>query len=122
MIYKNCRDGFLAKKAETEAATTAKNEALEDLIEAMKADIFYAENTVNFDNDKLKLIGWAGKRAKTPLAPPGQVRLLEASNKVRAGFIWTGRRPSMVARPKAYKIQRRFIRRNIVLKSRGEKL
>ena len=38
----------------------------------MKADIRYAENTVNFDDDKLKIIGWAGRKERTPLAPPGQ--------------------------------------------------
>jgi hypothetical protein len=51
---------------------------MEDLVDAMKSDIRYAENTVDFDDDKLKLIGWAGKAAATPLAIPGQVRSLEA--------------------------------------------
>jgi hypothetical protein len=44
----------------------------------MKSDIRYAENKVDYDDDKLKLIGWAGKKNPTPLAIPGQVRLLEA--------------------------------------------
>jgi len=46
-----------------EAATTTKDDVLEDLADAMKSDIRYAENTVDFDDDKLKLIGWAGKKA-----------------------------------------------------------
>ncbi len=53
---------LLAKKACAEIATTAKDEALEDLIESLKSNIRYAENTVNFDDVKLKLIGWAGKK------------------------------------------------------------
>jgi len=65
-----------------EAATATKDEALEELIEAMKADIRYAENTVNFDDDKLKLIGWAGKKAATPLARPG---CLKPRNRVKVG-------------------------------------
>jgi len=108
LIYKNRRDGFLAKKAEAEAATTAKNEAREDLIEAMKSDILYAENTVNYDDDKLKLIGWAGKKAKTPLAPPGQVRLLEASKQGKGWVYLDWKAPLNGGRPKAYKIQRRL--------------
>jgi hypothetical protein len=35
-----------------------KDDVLEELIDALKSDIRYAENTVNFDDDKLKLIGW----------------------------------------------------------------
>jgi len=61
-----------------EEATTAKDEALKDLADAMKSDIRYAENTVDFDDAKLKLIGWAGRKERTPLASPSQARLLEA--------------------------------------------
>ena len=78
MIYRHYRENSIAKQAAAEAATTTKDEALEELVEAMKSDIRYAENTVNFDDDKLKLIGWAGRKERTPLAPPGQARLLEA--------------------------------------------
>lgn len=78
MIYRCYRENLIAKQAAAEQATTAKDEAPEELVEAMKADIRYAENTVDVDDDKLKLIGWTGKKAKSPLALPGQVRLLEA--------------------------------------------
>ncbi len=108
LIYKNRRDGFLAKKAAAEQATADKDQALEELIEAMKADILYAENTVNYDDDKLKLIGWAGKKAKTPLAPPGQVRLLEASKQGKGWVYLDWKAPLNGGRPKAYKIQRRL--------------
>lgn len=40
-------------------------------------NIRYAENTVDFNDDKLELIGWADRKAKTLLAPPTQARLLE---------------------------------------------
>lgn len=107
LIYQNRRDLHLAAQAAAEAATTAKQEALEELIEAMKADLRYAENTVDFDDDKLKLIGWAGKKAKTPLAPPGQVRLLEAP-KQGAGWVYLDwKAPADGGKPKAYKLQRR---------------
>jgi len=77
-LYINAKNSTIAAKAAAEQAITSKDAALEELIEALKDDIRYAENTVNYDDDKLKLIGWSGKKAKTPLAPPGQTRLLEA--------------------------------------------
>jgi len=107
MIYSSRRDNFIAKQAAAEQATTAKDEVLEELVEAMKVDIRYAENTVDFDDDKLKLIGWAGKKVATPLARPGQVRLLEAP-KQGAGWVFLDwKAPFDGGKPKAYKIQRR---------------
>jgi len=91
-----------------EAATATKDEALEELIEAIKADICYAENTVNFDDDKLKLIGWAGKKAATPLARPGQARLLEAPKQGAGWCFLDWKAPFDGGKPKAYKIQRRL--------------
>jgi len=107
LIYQSRHDNFLAARAAAEHATTDKEEALEELIEVMKADIRYAENTVNFDDDKLKLIGWAGKKAKTPLAPPGQVRLLEASKQGKGWVYLDWKAPADGGKPKAYKVQRR---------------
>jgi hypothetical protein len=63
---------------------------------------------VNFNDEKLKLIGWAGKKEATPLAPPGQARLLEAS-KQGAGWVFLDwKAPLDGGKPKAYKAQRRL--------------
>jgi len=59
----NEKNDAIAKQAAAEQETTAKDKALEELVEALKADIRYAGNTVNYDDDKLKLIGWTGKKA-----------------------------------------------------------
>ncbi len=109
IIYQSRHDNFLAAQASAEQATTEKNEALEELIEALKDDIRYAENTVNFDDDKLKLIGWAGKKAKTPLAPPGQTRLLEAPKQGKGWVYLDWKAPADGGKPKAYKVQRRVV-------------
>ncbi len=45
---------------------------LENLVQAMKSDIRYAENTVNYENDKLRLIGWSGRKTPTPTTAPGK--------------------------------------------------
>ena len=68
-VYTAAKNAAIAAQAAAEDATTSKDEAMDDLAEAMKSDIRYAENTVDFDDDKLKLIGWAGRKERTPLAP-----------------------------------------------------
>jgi len=97
----------IAAQAAAEAATTAKDEALEDLVDAMKTDIRYAENTANFDDDKLKLIGWAGKAAATPLAIPGQVRSLEVPRQGDGWVFLDWKAPADGGAPSAYKVMRR---------------
>jgi len=107
LIYQSRHDNFLAARAAAESAIADKDGALEELIEALKDDIRYAENTVNFDDDKLKLIGWAGKKAKTPLTPPGQTRLLEAPKQGKGWVFLDWKAPAAGGKPKAYKVQRR---------------
>ena len=107
LVYREQRETVLTKQAGAEAATTTKDEALEDLVDALKANIRYAENTVKFDDDKLKLIGWAGKKTKTSLKPPGQSRLLEAHKQGDGWVFLDWKKPSDGGRPRAYKIQRR---------------
>lgn len=105
--YTTARNAAIAAQAAAEEATTAKDEALEDLADAMKSDIRYAENTVDFDDDKLKLIGWAGRKAKTPLAPPGQARLLEAPKQGEGWVFLDWKAPIDGGAPAAYKVMRR---------------
>ena len=68
--YRAAREAAGAEAAAAEQATTTKEEALEALTDAMRADLRYAENTVDFDDDKLKLLGWGGRKAGTSLEPP----------------------------------------------------
>ncbi len=97
----------IAAAAAAEAATTDKDEKLDDLIDAMKSDIRYAENTVDFDDDKLKLIGWAGKKAPTALQPPGQTRLLEAPRQGDGWVFLDWKALIDGGAPAAYKVMRR---------------
>jgi len=105
--YMSFRDTAMAKQAAAEQAVTVKNEALEDLAEAMKADIRYAENTVDYDDDKLKLIGWSGRKSRRPLAPPGQPRSLEAPRQGEGWVFLDWKKPADGGRPAAYKVMRR---------------
>lgn len=105
--YTNAKNVAIAAQAAAEEATADKDDALDSLAEAMKTDIRYAENTVNFDDDKLKLIGWAGKKSSTALQVPGQTRLLEAAKQGDGWVFLDWKKPSDGGNVAAYKVMRR---------------
>lgn len=105
--YQSAKNGAIAAQAAAEEATGAKDDALDDLKDGIRTDLRYAENTVDYDDDKLKLIGWAGRKARTVLAPPGQARLLEAP-KQGAGWVFLDwKKPVDGGVVAAYKVMRR---------------
>ena len=89
---------LIAAQAAAEEATAIKNDAFDQLVEAMKSNIRYAENKVNFDDDKLKLIGWAEK--KKPLLPsPASRDCSKRQGRVKDGYFWIGKLRQMAANP-----------------------
>lgn len=105
--YTAFRDAAVAALAAAEQATASKNEALQLLTDDMKSDLRYSENTVDFDDDQLKLIGWGGRAAKTSLQAPGQVRSLEAPRQGEGWIFLDWKAPLEGGAVAAYKIQRR---------------
>ena len=105
--YSGAKDAVVAAQAAAQAATTAKDDALDALTDGMKDDLRYAENTVDFDDDKLKLIGWGGRKAPTALAVPGQTRLLEAPRQGEGWVYLDWKAPIEGGTPNAYKVMRR---------------
>jgi hypothetical protein len=105
--YTTAKNAAIAALAAAEQKTADKDDAIEALTDAMKSDIRYAENKVNYDDDKLKLIGWAGKKAPTDLQPPGQARLLEAPRQGEGWVFLDWKQPAEGGKVSAYKIQRR---------------
>ena len=105
--YTSVKNTAIAAQAVAEEATADKDDALDSLVEAMKTDIRYAENTVDFDDDKLKLIGWAGRKAASSLTPPGQARLLEAPKQGEGWVFLDWKAPADGGVPAAYKVMRR---------------
>lgn len=106
--YITARDAAVAAAAAAEQATAAKNEALQTLTDDMKADLRYAETTVNYDDDQLKLIGWGGRKSKTSLEAPGQTRSLEAPREGEGWVFLDWKEPVDGGAVAAYKIQRRL--------------
>ena len=105
--YTNRRKQMIAAKAAAAAAYTAQQEALKDLIAAVKKNLRYAENTVDFDDHKLKLIGWSGKRTARTAEPPGQTSLLKVNTTPNGKVKLTWQLPADGGRIDAYSIQRR---------------
>ena len=98
----------LAKEAQAaaEEATKVKDEAMEALEQAMKDDLRYAELTVHGDDEKLKLLGWAGRHAKTALEPPTQAQALRAAEQ---GVDWirlVWQKPAAGGPVQLYRVQR----------------
>jgi hypothetical protein len=65
-----------AARAAAEAATEEKVALLEHLVTLLKKDLRYAENTVDGDDAKLKLLGWSARKEPAPVSVPGQPRQL----------------------------------------------
>jgi hypothetical protein len=106
--YITARDAAVAAAAAAEQTTAAKNEALQALTDDMKADLRYAETTVNYEDDQLKLIGWGGRKSKTSLEAPGQTRSLEAPREGEGWVFLDWKEPVDGGAVAAYKIQRRL--------------
>lgn len=106
-------DAYQAKRQAADAAVVAaqmathdKDIALEAVNTALKSDLRYAENTVNFNNHDLELIGWGGRAAPTKLQTPGQTRVLET---IKQGDGWVSldwKEPQDGGKVAAYKVQR----------------
>jgi hypothetical protein len=100
-------DDCVAAQAAAQQATIIKNAGLEELIDAMKALLRYAENTVNFDDALLALLGWAGRAAAAALAVPGQCRILEAPSQGEGWIFLDWKKPADGGAVASYKIERR---------------
>jgi hypothetical protein len=105
--FDSSSDAQIAAKAAAEMATAAKQTALNALITALKSMLRYAELAVHGDDSKLKALGWGGRSEPTPLASPGQPRLLECHSQGEDWLILDWKRPVEGGTPSHYKIKRR---------------
>jgi len=71
------QNATIAATAAAKEAKIAKNEALEMLTDNLKRVLRYAENTVNYSDEKLELLGWGGRSRPSSQGAPGQVRSLK---------------------------------------------
>jgi len=105
--FEQCKHAAVAAAAAAEAATAAKLEAMAELVLLMKRDIRYAENEVDFQDDKLKLLGWSAPRASRRTQPPGQPLSLKIVLQTEESITLSWSPPSEGGKPAMYKILRR---------------
>jgi len=100
-------DEQVAAQAAAEQVTATKNAGLEELVIAMRADLRYAEDAVNYDDAKLTALGWGGRAEATALEIPGQARALEAPQQGEGWVFLDWKKPVDGGAVAAYKIERR---------------
>jgi len=92
--------------AAKEMATVEHQKEIAGLKDMMRKQLRYAENVTGFDDNKLNMLGWAGKREKTS-AVPGQVRSLRAIEQGTDFVVLSWVSPADGGRAGAYQILRR---------------
>ncbi|MBC6475156.1 MAG: fibronectin type III domain-containing protein [Hormoscilla sp. GM102CHS1] len=102
------QNATIAATAAAKEATIAKNEALEMLTDNLKRVLRYAENTVNYSDEKLELLGWGGRSRPSSQGAPGQVRSLKIVSQRPAWIALDWKAPTEGGPVKAYKVQRRI--------------
>ena len=105
--YIAARTALINEQAKAEQATATKDDALRVMVAGMKSDLRYAENTVGFDDELLKLLGWGGRRPATPLQPPGQALVLTAREQGEGWVDLAWKPPVEGGKPSAYRLVRR---------------
>nr|VFJ86392.1 MAG: Fibronectin type III domain-containing protein [Candidatus Kentron sp. H]VFJ88265.1 MAG: Fibronectin type III domain-containing protein [Candidatus Kentron sp. H]VFJ95487.1 MAG: Fibronectin type III domain-containing protein [Candidatus Kentron sp. H] len=105
--YEAAREAVIAARAAVKQALKTKNEALDVLVGGMKSNLRYAENTVDYNDASLGLIGWRGRRPPVRLTPPGQVLDLTSPDRGEGRIALDWKAPEKGGKVAAYKVQRR---------------
>ena len=100
-------DEAVAAMAAYELKIGAKNEKLGVLVGKMKDNLRYAENTVDFDDDFLKLLGWSGRAKRKPLVKPDQCGNFRATAEGSNWIELAWEAPTDGGKPAMYRILRR---------------
>lgn len=105
--YISTQSALVEAQSAAALATQRKNDAFTKLSDVMKTDLRYAEMTVDYDDTKLKQLGWGGRAARTTLTAPGQPRTLMAPNRGNTSLTLEWKEPLDGGKVQAYKVQRR---------------
>lgn len=101
------RNQAVEAQAEAQAATVNKDSMLEQLINVMKRQLSYAENTVGKTSEQLLLLGWSPRKTPTSQPAPGQTRLLAVTRQEEACVDLAWKAPDEGGKPNAYRVLRR---------------
>lgn len=96
-----------AAEHELEKTRQAREAVAEQLAEKTKLVLNYAEQAVKFDDAKLRLLGWQGRKPKK-LLPPGQPRGLELVRIENGQVELDWKKPSDGGDAQSYRIEARI--------------
>ena len=102
----NAQSAVNAARAAAEAATESKLAAMSALAAATKKNIRYAENTANFEDEKLKFIGWGSRRPKTKAQLPAQPMCVVARHCGDGQIELSWDIPAGSSKPLCYRVER----------------
>ena len=97
-----------AAQSTAQQATADKNAKMEILADATKKNVNYAVQVTDGDDDKLRAIGYGGRRAPTPQPVPGQPRILEVVEEDGDTVKLDWKKPIGGGRVLSYKVERIF--------------
>jgi len=99
-------DQVVATYAAYKTSLEVKDDLMAEMAEDVKSCLRYAENITKFDDDKLKLLGWSGRRKGHRQKAPGQVMSLKAIEQSDGSITLKWKGPITGGKPLAYRIQR----------------
>lgn len=106
-MYNSAQTSVVAAQAQAAQAVATKTSAYDDLSNVMKAVLRYAETATDYDDAKLKLLGWGGRAPRTALTAPGQPRTLSAPDRGETSIMLQWGEPLNGGKVQAYCVQRR---------------
>ena len=103
--YRRTHAAAVSARAAAAAAFDEKDEALQELIYGMKAELRYAEHAARHDDVKLKSLGWRKRKESATTAPPGSARSLEVKREGPGWVCLDWRRPEDGGVVATYQVQ-----------------
>nr|VFJ48609.1 MAG: Fibronectin type III domain-containing protein [Candidatus Kentron sp. FM]VFJ48983.1 MAG: Fibronectin type III domain-containing protein [Candidatus Kentron sp. FM]VFK14646.1 MAG: Fibronectin type III domain-containing protein [Candidatus Kentron sp. FM] len=107
--FVDANEGVANARAQVSQAQENKEGVRETLRSAMKRNIRYAENTVNYDDGQLQLIGWSGRRPSETPQPPGRALDLVSPDRGDGWIELTWEAPGEGGKVTAYQVMRRVL-------------
>ncbi len=100
-------NNVVAARAIYDKAVVSKKLDYDKLIDIMKKELRYAENTATGDEAMLAAIGWSKKRTATPSSMPGACYDLNIEDEGQGWISLSWKKSDQGGKPSAYTVERR---------------
>jgi hypothetical protein len=95
-------------RAAAEAATQEKLALLDKLVSQVKKELRYAEDAVDGNDARLKLLGWSARKERVSRSVPGQTRMLVVDRQEDGTLELSWLTPAEGGKVASYSVQRRL--------------